>query len=66
MLINFQCRQCRVVFDSEVGEITMPADADRPQFEHPIGCPRCGPRSLDEVWLTERGQSQLTAAVLSP
>ncbi len=65
MLINFQCRQCRVVFDSEVGEITMPAEAERPQFEHPIVCARCGQRSMDEVWLTELGQSQLTAAVLS-
>ncbi len=65
MLINFQCRQCRLVFDSEAGQITMPADAHRPPFEHPIGCPRCGQRSLDEVWLTELGQSQRTAAVLS-
>ena len=66
MLINIQCRQCRIVFDSEVVDITMSADAPRPQFEHLIRCPRCGQRSLDEVWLTEVGQSQRTAAVLSP
>ncbi len=66
MLINFQCRQCRNVFDGEVGQITMPPDAQRPQFEHPIRCPRCGQRSMEEVWLTEGGQTQLTAAVLTP
>ncbi len=65
MLINVQCRQCRVIFDSEVGEITMPTEAERPQFEHPMVCARCGQRSVDEVWLTEVSQSQLTTAVLS-
>ena len=66
MLINFQCHQRRIVFDSEVGHITMPADARRPQFEHPIRCPRCGQRSMDQVWLSEVGQTQLTDAVLTP
>jgi hypothetical protein len=66
MLINVQCRQYRLVFDSEVGQITMSPEAQRPQFEHPIGCPHCGPRSMDQVWLTEVGQTQLTAAVLTP
>ena len=66
MLINFQCRQCRLVFDGEVGQITMPPEAQRPQFEQPIRCPRCGRRSMDQVWLTEVGQTRLSAAVLNP
>lgn len=66
MPINFQCRQCRLVFDSEVGHITMLANAQQAQFEPPIRGPRCGQRSRDEVWLTEVGQRQLSAAVLTP
>ena len=66
MLINFQCRQCRILFDVDVGHITMSPEAQRPQFEHPLRCPHCGPRSMDQVWLTEVGQTQLTAALLTP
>jgi hypothetical protein len=34
----------------------------RPIFEKDIVCPRCGKRSIDEVLLTELGQSQMTEA----
>ena len=30
--------------------------------EKPIICPRCGERTMDEVLLTELGQSQMTEA----
>jgi hypothetical protein len=66
MLINFQCRSCRATFDSEVGQIDFPPETDRPQFEHVPVCSRCGERTLDEVELTETGQSQLTEAFLNP
>ena len=42
----------------------MPEDAHRPFFEKQIICPKCGQRSMDEVFLTELGQSQLTQATL--
>lgn len=66
MLINFQCRACRTIFDSEVGRIDFPPEAQRPRFEHRPVCPRCGERTLDEVELTEAGQGQLTDAFLNP
>ena len=34
----------------------------RPDFEKPIICPRCGERTIDDVLLTELGQSQMTEA----
>ena len=36
----------------------------RPDFEKPIACPKCGVRTIDEVFLTELGQSQLTEATM--
>lgn len=65
MVINFECRTCQRIFDSEVGQVTREPGAERPRFEQPIRCPTCGKRTLDEVYLTEHGQSQLTAAVLA-
>lgn len=66
MLINFQCRACRRLFDSDVGHIDFPPEAERPQFEHLPVCPGCGQRTLNEVELTEVGQGQLTNAFLNP
>jgi hypothetical protein len=37
----------------------------RPDFEKSIMCPKCGVRSIDEVFLTELGQSQMTEATLN-
>jgi len=65
MLINFQCRQCQTVFNSEVGQIDFDPEAERPRFEHLPVCPRCGERTLDEVELTELGQGQITEAFLN-
>ena len=36
----------------------------RPDFEKPITCPICGVRTIDEVFLTELGQSQMTEAMM--
>ena len=36
----------------------------KPNFEKEIICPKCGQLSLNEVFLTELGQSQLTEATL--
>ena len=65
MKINFQCRHCRSVFDSDIGQIDFPPEADRPRFEHSPVCPNCGERTLDQVELTETGQGQLTEAYLN-
>lgn len=62
MVINFECRKCVGLFDCDVGTVNLPEDSDRPVFEKQIICPKCGQRSMDEVFLTEQGQSQLTQA----
>ena len=62
MEINFKCKKCCQEFDCEVGEITISDDGMRPVFEKIIICPRCGTLSMDDVLLTELGQSQMTEA----
>jgi rubredoxin len=60
--LNFKCRKCKGIFDSEVGEITFPTEpGQRPKFENDIICPKCGAITIDDVLLTELGQTQLTA-----
>jgi len=63
-IINFQCKKCRKVFDCNVGSIEVDEKTFRPLFGNKIVCPVCGERSLDDVFLTELGQSQLTDATL--
>ena len=61
--IEFRCTKCRQVFDGDVGAVTFPTTADqRPKFERPVTCPRCGELDVEkgEVELTEIGQSQMT------
>jgi len=36
-------------------------EENRPRFEKDIVCPRCGVLTMDEVELTEVGQTQLSA-----
>jgi transcription elongation factor Elf1 len=62
MMINFQCKKCRKEFDCDVGKIRINEETMRPDFEKPIVCPRCGNRTIDEVLVTELGQSQMTKA----
>ena len=62
MEINFECKKCRSIFDGDVGSVIIPEKSMRPQFENAIICPKCGQCSIDDVLLTELGQSQLTQA----
>ncbi len=62
MKINFQCKKCKKEFDYDVGSVSIDYKKGRPIFEKDIMCPRCGKRSMDDVSLTELGQSQLTEA----
>jgi len=64
MKINFQCKKCKKTFDSEVGKIGFNETTFRPDFEKPIHCPQCGVRTINEVFLTELGQSQMTEATM--
>lgn len=59
--LNFECRKCKKTFDNDVGAITFPTKPEkRPEFEKEIRCPNCGVKKIDEVLLTELGQTQLT------
>ncbi len=64
MKINFECKGCKMEFDCEMGTIGINESTMRPNFEKPIVCPRCGEKTMDEVLLTELGQSQLTEATM--
>ncbi len=64
MEINFECKQCSRIFNSDVGTIKMNTQTFRPDFEKSIVCPKCGVRTIDEVFLTELGQSQMTEATM--
>lgn len=59
--LNFRCKKCNGIFDSDVGGITFPMKAgERPEFEKDIECPECGVITIDDVLLTELGQTQIT------
>jgi Zn finger protein HypA/HybF involved in hydrogenase expression len=64
MEISFECEKCKGIFDSDVSVIKMNDKTFRPDFEKPIICPKCGVRTIDEVLLTELGQSQLTKEMM--
>jgi len=59
--LNFLCTKRGKEFDSDVGKISFPIEENRPRFEKDIVCPRCGILTMDEVELTELGQTQLGA-----
>ena len=62
MIVNFECQKCNLEFDCDVGDISVPEGSARPQFGKPLVCPSCGQVTVDEVHLTELGQTQLTNA----
>jgi len=64
MIINFECKGCKRQFDSDVGQIGISDATLRPDFEKPLMCPRCGERTMDNTFLTELGQSQMTDATM--
>jgi hypothetical protein len=64
MTINFECRKCRKEFDCDVGKIGIDDSGMRPTFSKDIVCPRCGKLTMDDVLLTELGQTQMTAATM--
>lgn len=64
MEIEFVCKKCSNIFTCDIGEATISEKSFRPEFEKEIICPKCGKLSIDDVLLTEKGQSQLTDATL--
>jgi protein O-mannosyl-transferase len=60
MTINLGCKKCGSEFDCDVGDISMSEDSMLPVFGKDIECPRCGRLSMDDISLTEFGQSRTT------
>ena len=61
--LNFECKSCHMHFDSYVGQISF--DEDPPRLEKKPVCQKCGERTIEEVYLTEIGQGQLTAIFMN-
>ena len=64
MVLSFECKICHHAFNCDVGSISLLEDSDRPAFEKGLFCPTCGEVTIDDVRLTELGQSQLIAAAM--
>ncbi len=64
MEISFECKKCRKEFACQMGRIGINRQTTRPDFQKPIICPLFGERTMNEVLLTELGQSQMTEATM--
>lgn len=56
-ILNFKCKKCRKIFNFDVGKITF---GDKLDFENNIICKKCGLLEIDDLELTELGQTQAT------
>lgn len=63
--LEFVCKKCQKRFVCDVGNIFFPINQDRPTFEADIICRTCGVLNMDDVELTEDGQTQLSSVFLS-
>jgi len=57
MIVNLKCGVCKHIYDFEVGEPSMDKNY-KLVFQNKTICPKC--QAIDNVLLTERGQSQMT------
>ena len=57
MIVNLKCGVCKHIYDFEVGEPSMDKNYKLVFQNKPI-CPKS--QAIDNVLLTERGQSQMT------
>ena len=53
-----------MIFDCDVGQVSIDEKTMRPRFEKKLVCPKCGELTMNDVHLTELGQSQLTEATM--
>ena len=58
--LDFVCKKCQKNFVCDVGDISFPIESERPHFKKNIVCLNCGILSMDDVELTELGQTQLS------
>lgn len=65
MEINFKCKKCEEIFDCNVGEVVIDSKSMDAVFEFGIYCPQCGKVTMDDVVLTELGQTQMMDVTIS-
>lgn len=56
-ILNLKCKRCGKTFDFNVGKITF---GNKLSFENKIFCKKCGLVEIDDLELTELGQTQVT------
>ena len=62
MFLSIECKKCKSEFDANVGAISFD-DSDvgpKPSFEKNPECNKCGELTINDIYLTEMGQGQLT------
>ena len=62
-VIRFECATCHTEFNSDIIKAdfsNVHSPDGKPSFERNPQCPQCGDRTVDQVYLTEIGQGQLT------
>lgn len=55
-MLNLKCKKCGEIFDFNVGKITF---GNKLSFENSIVCIKCGLVEIDDLELTELGQTQV-------
>ena len=67
MYLNVECKKCKAEFDANVGVISLDeSDFDsKPTFEKNPECDKCGELTVNDIYLTEVGQGQLTQIWMS-
>ena len=63
MKLNVECKKCSKIFDAQMGAVKF--TSGQPSFELNPTCPKCGElEGIEDIYLTEMGQSQLTESYL--
>lgn len=64
--INFKCKKCGNELDFEVGKIYFPTNVDdKLNFEYDVICEYCGKVTINDLELTELGQTQVSMLYFS-
>jgi len=60
-ILNLKCKKCGTTFDFNVGKITF---GNKLSFENSVFCIKCGLVEIDDLELTELGQTQVAELFL--
>ncbi|HJH28284.1 MAG TPA: hypothetical protein C5S51_01095 [Methanosarcinaceae archaeon] len=60
-ILNLKCKKCGTAFDFNVGKVTF---GNKLSFENSVSCIKCGLVEIDDLELTELGQTQVAELFL--